>query len=455
MAAERRRLGSRAALALAALTALSAPMRAPDPFAVAPADPPRVLAAGYFGTHFHRLGVARGRWPATDWPGDQVGALRLWDSTTRWADLEPEPGRFDFARLDASVAAARAHGADVLLVLGSPPRWASARPDEPGPYGPGSAAEPRDPALWDRYVEAVVRRCKGRVEQYELWNEPYFSDFPADRGQPGAFFTGSAATMVELARRTRAVLQAEDPQARLLTPGFVGAPHRLERFLDAGGGAYVDAVAYHFYADDDEGFAALVRAVRAAMDRRGLRGRPLIDTESGFAIRGVEGQPAADDGGTIDRRRAAALLARTMVLGAWLGLERFYQYAWDNGRMGMLGPDGRTPTDSLAAWTAVRRWLTGTTLLGCASVDVQVVRCEGRRDGRGLVVAWRRAAGSPATLQLPEGLEAAAVDGVDPPAASSAPAGLREIALPADGMPVAVWTMPAAPDRHGAVKDAR
>jgi len=106
-----------------------------DAFDIDPASPPRVIAPTYFGTHLHRLDRAERGYPATPWPEGMIGALRLWDSTTRWADLEPAPGRFDFARLDGYVAQALAHGAPVLMVLGSPPRWASARPNEPGPYG--------------------------------------------------------------------------------------------------------------------------------------------------------------------------------------------------------------------------------------------------------------------------------------------------------------------------------
>ena len=302
----------------------------------------RVIGPAYFGTHFHRLDRAEHGFPATAWPDGLVGALRLWDSGTRWADLEPAPDRFDFARMDDLVEQARAHGASVSLVLGSPAPWASARPREAGPYGPGSAAEPGDLDRWDRYVGEVVRRYQGRISRYELWNEPYFSDFPADRDQASAFFTGSAATMVELARRARAAIAREDPRAELLTPGFVGSTDRLDLFLKSGGARYVDGVAYHFYAEDDAEFVRLAADVRRVMARHGLAARPLVNTESGFAIRGVEGQPGGDGPARLDRHRAAALLAQTMILGAYLGIDRFYQYAWDNGRMGMLLPDGRT-----------------------------------------------------------------------------------------------------------------
>jgi len=443
---------------MAVVTALACLLRqacASDPFDIPTAVPPRVLDAAYFGTHFHRLGHADSGHPATRWPTGLVGSIRLWDSSTRWADIEPAPGRFDFTRLDDAVAQARAQSANVVLVLGSTPTWASARPREPGPYGPGCAAEPSDLALWNRYVQTVVRRYKGRIAQYELWNEPYFSDLPQDRDQPGAFFTGSVTTMVELARRARAVIAAEDPPAQLLTPGFVGSPRRLDMFLAAGGLQYVDAVAYHFYTDDDESFIRLYREVRAVMARHGIANMAVINSESGFAIRDVEGQPEAAGQPGIDRRAAAALLSRSMILGAFLGVDRFYQYAWDNARMGMLLPDGRTPTDSLQAYAAVRRWLLDTTLLGCRSIAAHAVRCDGTRGGERMFIAWKTIVGAPERVVLPDSLTAVAVDSVmQGRMAVDAPAP-HEFALPDDGMPIAVWSAASAGGRHTGVMRAR
>lgn len=445
-----RRSCSRSRLAAAALLPLLLGLaREPAPFDIPAARPPRVVSADFFGTHFHRLGHAQGDFPATSWPGAAIGSLRLWDCDTRWADIEPQPGRFEFARLDDAVAQAQAHGANVLLVLGSPPRWAAARPDEYGPYGPGSASEPRELALWDRYVRAVVHRYRGRIAQYELWNEPYFSDLPEDRGQASAFYTGSVSSLVELGRHARAAIRAEDPGAQLLTPGFVGSARRLDLFLKAGGADVVDAVAYHLYADDDAGLVRLQREVRAVMARDGLGAMPLYDTESGFAI------PAADSRATTgaqvlaERRRAAALLARSMILAASLGVERFYQYAWDDGRMGMLLDDGRTTTDSLPAHAAVRRWLLGTTLLGCRGVDDRAVRCDGTRAGEHLSIFWLADGRQGRAAALSGIAGPARIDGVGP---AIAPAG--RVALPADGMPVAIWTSGSAQASHVHVIDA-
>lgn len=398
---------------------------------IAPPTPARIVGPPYFGTHFHRLlPVSDGGERATPWPAGQIGALRLWDSSTRWADLEPSRGSFRFDRLDAYVAQAKAEGASLLMVLGSAPRWAAARPDEPGPYGPGSAAEPANLEDWDRYVTALVRRYKGRIEAYELWNEPYFSDLPADRNQPTAFFTGSVASMVELARRARAVLDREDPKAVLLTPGFVGSVQRFDMFLRAGGGRHVGGVAYHYYADDDREFIKLHRDIRAVMARHGLSRLPLYNTESGFASQG-------------DGTDAAALLARSMVLGAFLGIDRFYQYAWDNGRSGMVLPVTLQPTPSAAAFAAVRRWLVGTTLLGCRLEPAGAVRCAGTRHGERLLIGWQAGGNSSVAMRLPGSAQLIAVEHA---VVRTSPIDLharRDSSVVAGTDPVAVWWRPS------------
>ncbi len=418
-----------AAVGSAALMLCSA--AASDALLIEPARPARVPDNAFFGTHFHQLVAPAGKVP-TAWPLGQIGSLRLWDSGTRWADIEPAPGRFEFDRRDAHVQKARAEGANVMLVLGSAARWASARPDEAGPYGAGSAAEPAEIVAWERYVAAVARRYKGRITQYELWNEPYFADLPADRGHPSAFFTGTVATMVELARRTRAVLDRENPQAVLFTPGFVGGVQRFEMFLAAGGARYIGGVSYHFYADDEHEFLALLREVRAVMARRGIAALPLYNTESGFAVPGA--LPPRD----AQRVTAAALLARTLIVGAFAGLDRFYQYAWDNGRMGMQD-DAHRQTPSRAAFVSVRRWLLGTTLAGCRALDANLVRCEGERDGARLWIVWRPAPSAPLRMRLPTGAQVLSIEhALDGPVAAPADtADTAEVAVGA--VPVAVW----------------
>jgi hypothetical protein len=67
----------------------------------------------YFGMHYAPVGDGSGSWP--DAP---VGFVRLWDTRTSWNYLQPARGSWDFSVLDAAVANASAHGAEISLVLG-------------------------------------------------------------------------------------------------------------------------------------------------------------------------------------------------------------------------------------------------------------------------------------------------------------------------------------------------
>src|SRR4051794_11753166 len=85
-----------------------------------PATASTQVTSKYFGMHF----------PAADtaWPSAKVGAINLTTNNVYWPQLEPTEGTFDWTRLDALVAQARAHGARPLLVLGQTPSYASTSP---------------------------------------------------------------------------------------------------------------------------------------------------------------------------------------------------------------------------------------------------------------------------------------------------------------------------------------
>ncbi len=411
----RRRAFTAVALKALALTAASTAAGATTPSA-APSVP---LAASYFGMHFHRLFPLPNDRTTTRWPDAAIGSLRLWDTSTRWADVAPRRDRWDFARLDAHVALAETHGATLLCTLGSTPRWASARPDEPGPYGPGCAAEPTAVADWHEYVERIVTRYRGRIGTYEVWNEPYFSDLLKDRGQP-TFFSGSVAQMIEMTRIVRSAIDRIDPAARLATPGFVNGTHRLDLFLAQGGARYVDLVAYHFYAADAAQLTSQAAEVRAVMARRGVASMPLWNTEAG-----VEQGEGAAAGAEL----AADRLAQFLVLGAAVGLERYYYHAWDNGLTGMVDRAGvlnaRAP-----AYERVQQWLIGAATAAPARLPGGGYRIDAARGAARVVIAWSDG-GEPFTPVVAAGLR---LDAIEP---------LRGAAF-APRAPVVLTSMPVA-----------
>ena len=355
-----------------------------------PADTAAPIGNDYFGMHLHRL-VSKTGSPLTEWPAPvAIGALRLWDSGHRWADIEPQPGLWNFTRFDPYVDGAAAHGASVLYTLGSTPRWASARPDEAGPYGPGCAAEPARMADWIAYVREVVTRYRGRIQAYELWNEPQFADIARDRGAPG-FYSGSVATMVEMARHARSAIDELDPAAKLATPGFVNGVDRLELFLAAGGAGLVDAVAYHFYADGTPRFLTQVEDVRRVMRRCGVAAMPLWNTECG-----------------VDDSQPPALLAQLLLLGAAQRVARFYYYAWDNEHTGMLAATAAAHA-RVAAYAQVQGWLLGTTVSPPERMATGVLRVHARRGEERLAFLWAERE-SVLRQPAPAGLKATSVE---------------------------------------------
>ncbi len=55
-------------------------------------------------------------------PSFRVGAVRLWDSGTRWSEIQPARSAFDWSVLDRQLTAAENAGLPLLFTLGATPR---------------------------------------------------------------------------------------------------------------------------------------------------------------------------------------------------------------------------------------------------------------------------------------------------------------------------------------------
>jgi hypothetical protein len=135
---------------------------------IAPENP---ISSSFWGLHIHRAGFS------TPWPDVSFGSWRLWDAYEVWPCLEPNKGEWRFNNLDKFIAMAEKNRVGVLLPLGLSPAWVSARLKEKRAYSPGISAESRNLEDWTNYVRMVATRYKGRVQYYELWNEPNLKSF--------------------------------------------------------------------------------------------------------------------------------------------------------------------------------------------------------------------------------------------------------------------------------------
>lgn len=309
----------------------------------------------FLGLHIHRAAKS-------PWPDFKFGAWRLWDAGVSWRDIQPQKGQFDFVRLDNWVRLAEKNGVELTYVFGVPPIWASSRPNEDGAYGPGSAAEPASLNDWRQYVRAVVSRYRGRIKNYEIWNEPNWKNF----------YTGSWAQLATLVHEAALVVREVDPGARIVLPGLASEQGLsvMDEFLRTGVGRDVDVIGYHFYTGNraPEVLFDMVNKLRSSLRTAGLEKKPVWNTEFGWLIegRGRVINPSAvgfsSKAPVYKEEVAASFIVRAYTILAGLGIERSYYYAWDNESMGIFDPITRQLKPVLnAAFHAIGRWLGGST----------------------------------------------------------------------------------------------
>lgn len=287
---------------------------------------------------------AAGDVPRWAWPSASFGIYRTWDTFTTWTRLEPIKGQWQWGLLDDIVNQASQRGQQIIHTLGQSPHWASARPTEVNFYGTGAPAEPLRIEDWRNYVTQVVTRYKGRIQYYEIWNEP----------NDPFFYSGTAAKMVELAREAYNIIRAIDPQAKVLTPSPYNAGW-LDDYLAIGGAQYADIIGYHNYATPPELLQNDLSNVRAVIRARGVpASKPFWHTE------------AAAGNATTPDTLGAAYLARFYFLSYAFGAERYLWYAWGPATTfcaATTRADGITPTPAARALDIIQQWLIGARIL--------------------------------------------------------------------------------------------
>lgn len=145
----------------------------------------------------------------------------------RWAEIEPEPDRFDWQKLDAVFeAVARNQAGDkppfqVIAVLHTTPAWA--RPGHSPPTSP-----PLDPANFGRFARTFAlrygQRAGGPVVYYQIWDEPNLS---ANWGRTYVEASAYANLLREAALQLRAVDQRATILLAALAPTLEAGPLNL------------------------------------------------------------------------------------------------------------------------------------------------------------------------------------------------------------------------------------
>ncbi|MBN2300940.1 MAG: endo-1,4-beta-xylanase, partial [Lentisphaerae bacterium] len=217
---------------------------------------------GHWGVDEYQLAV-----------GDRLGCPinRLHDggsSVFLWKDLEPEKGKWNFDHADKCVELVRSHNMKMLGVLAAAPKWAAG--EEAIEVYPGWLPGSKHLDDWENYVETVVKRYKGKVQYWEIWNEP--PSIPVD------FY-------VELCRRAYRAAKRAWPDVKLAPPNGHRAGQTWMRRLEAAGILdYCDIYSYHGYGTGYSG-SLVIRSYAGADGKN----RPVWDTESGTGGYSAEG----------------------------------------------------------------------------------------------------------------------------------------------------------------------
>lgn len=368
----------------------------------------------FFGVHINRLGVHR------SWPSFDPGLVRLWDTGTTWALLEPEPGPIEWAtnahakRLEFYVQYVRRNNpdADILMTIGMTPKWAG--PEHPNNcnnsgYGPRSCTAPTDLAAWRRHVRELATHYKGVIRHWEVWNE---SDV-------WVHWNAGAQKLYEVVKAASEELKAVDPANVVIGPNVTGSGLRfLNDFLNAGGGRVIDGISVHFYFGRSPQTAEnAVRNLREMLADRKLN-LSIWNTETGVScITQTECKLVRSGGPVLDSMSA---LARGLIGQAAMGVVNTNYYTWEGAGSRYGGPalveeDFRTPTPEGRLYELLSQWMTGAVVKPLAGTpqDVEVVTIT--REGRTAYAVWSTDASAKLKRSLVPGVNRVqATDGSKP-----------------------------------------
>ncbi|MEU5881703.1 helix-turn-helix transcriptional regulator [Spirillospora sp. NPDC047279] len=339
-------------------------------------------------------------------PSFRVGAVRFWNSHSRWANVEPRPRRYDWATMDRLAEGAGRGGLDAMYVFGGTPAWAA--PDSarmPFPDGSRSTG-PDDLREWDGFVGAVASRYKGRFAAYEVW----------DSGFDHRLYTGTMEQLVELTRRAGRAIRRADPEARVVCPSMgrlqtPGSQAKLRRFARLGGFRHCDVMAVKEQASP---------AVPPETMLGGVRALTRVLNEFAISLPVWETGPSYDDafGGRLDEERSVNYAVRYFLTGLHADMyyvRRMFFYLWGKSNVPLtLQAVGGAPTPAALAVDRLQRWLSGALIRACGQgapigLPANVWQCEFVIAGRPAVIRWTHAG----TAAVPAPAGAAAVDRLD------------------------------------------
>lgn len=208
-----------------------------------------------------------------------------------WDDIEPRRDEWNFSRFDKMVDDNKKAGRKIIALLLYDTPWIH-KDNKTKKYIP-----PDKLHYYLNYVEKIVQRYKGKVDAWEIWNEP---NMPV-------FWRGPQKHYLELSKAAVKKIKEVDPKAFIVAGVFWRSPASLIRKMaEYGAFENVDALSVHPYAINPEGALAVYEQFEALIRKLGFRGAIWV-TEIGYPVAGFYPSRVRED-------KQGAYIIKTMTM---------------------------------------------------------------------------------------------------------------------------------------------
>ncbi len=236
--------------------------RAPEPL-------PGPMPESYFGVHVR---LCDPDLEAVSKLGYKWCRIHDASAITKWGYVEPEPGHWIWH--DEEVDLAKKHGMSILGMFDTAPAWETG--SEEGGYFQVCHA-PKDIGKWGEYVRQITGHYAGRIDEWEVWNEPW---------DMMRFFQGGTPFLyVDLLKAAYEEAKAVNPNARIV--GINTYPSFWEDIVLASGAyPWYDKLSWHRYDPDmlgrpGDGISRVAQRLDTIQRAVGGTPKPMLCSEGG------------------------------------------------------------------------------------------------------------------------------------------------------------------------------
>ena len=293
------------------------------------------------------------------------GGLRIACAPT-WATIEPSPGVYDWTQFDEFMEKYESWGySEFLFTFCGTPEWAAKPIKGPDPsiIGPGQSAAPKKISDFADFVGEVASRYQGRIQSYQIWNEP----------SSPQFWVGTPQEMAKMTAAGFEAIRAADPDATVYSASSqTHRPTQITDFLDPYLKALgkldwpIDVMSAHFYPLGEAGPPEMVEQIKTVQKLLNKRevpaNRPLANTEVNYYVSLPDN---SNKKGRVRGDKAAAWTVQTYLDNWRNGIRQVFWYFWTQEYNDFPGIQTRPGTPATLALATFSQWVVGSDFAGC------------------------------------------------------------------------------------------